>query len=118
MPWVNEERCSGCGICVERCPAGAIIMKNDKAKIELDECIRCGTCSGACPDAAVEKDGSRIPLDVKVNMELTKRLQDKRARLLGDRHADQDFLGMMINFFEKEKKVTERTLEGLEALRD
>jgi len=26
MPWVNEEMCVGCGICVDECPVGAVAM--------------------------------------------------------------------------------------------
>jgi len=29
MPWVNEEMCVGCGVCVDDCPVGAITLKED-----------------------------------------------------------------------------------------
>jgi len=45
MPWVNEEMCVGCGICIEECPVDAISLKDsDTAAIDDNKCIRCGHC--------------------------------------------------------------------------
>jgi NAD-dependent dihydropyrimidine dehydrogenase PreA subunit len=30
MPWVDKDKCTGCGICIEECPVGAISMENDE----------------------------------------------------------------------------------------
>jgi NADH:ubiquinone oxidoreductase subunit F (NADH-binding)/NAD-dependent dihydropyrimidine dehydrogenase PreA subunit len=59
---IDGERCSGCGLCVENCPAGAIL--GDKKKphvIDNAICIKCGACLKACPDKfkAVVKEASR-----------------------------------------------------------
>jgi NADPH-dependent glutamate synthase beta subunit-like oxidoreductase len=54
---VNEELCSGCGICVLLCSYEAI--KLDKsgdeaiAVINDSRCKRCGVCAAACPSAAI-----------------------------------------------------------------
>jgi NAD-dependent dihydropyrimidine dehydrogenase PreA subunit len=50
---VNNEECTGCGICVDECPATAIELKNDKAKIDKEECTDCGTCVDSCPNNAI-----------------------------------------------------------------
>jgi len=54
---VNEEECTGCGTCVDECPAEAISL-NDKdiAVIDQDECTECGTCVEACPAEAITMD--------------------------------------------------------------
>ncbi len=54
---VNEEECTGCGTCVDECPAEAISL-NDKdiAVIDQDECTECGTCVDACPADAITMD--------------------------------------------------------------
>ncbi|MDR0827438.1 MAG: 4Fe-4S binding protein [Desulfovibrio sp.] len=39
--------CSGCGSCVEKCPAGAILPEGFKTL--HSECITCMTCSAVCP---------------------------------------------------------------------
>ncbi|MFO7956562.1 MAG: 4Fe-4S binding protein, partial [Candidatus Brocadiia bacterium] len=61
MPWVSEEMCVGCGVCVEECPVDAIAMVDDVARINEEECIRCGHCHDVCPQEAVRHDSERIP---------------------------------------------------------
>ncbi|OPY00252.1 MAG: 2-ketoisovalerate ferredoxin oxidoreductase subunit delta [Syntrophorhabdus sp. PtaU1.Bin002] len=48
MPILNKELCSGCGNCVEVCPPQAIVLKDDKAHIEVDYCEECGFCVAEC----------------------------------------------------------------------
>ena len=50
---VNNEECTGCGICAEECPADAIVVEIDKAKISEDKCTDCGTCADSCPNEAI-----------------------------------------------------------------
>ncbi len=65
---VNEDICSGCGICVAVCPYEAIsrIEKKDKkvASVDIALCKSCGTCVAACPSGAMQqssfKDGQVI----------------------------------------------------------
>ncbi len=53
-------RCKGCGICISKCPVGALKFSDDLGvyatpipKVDLEKCIVCGNCSKFCPDAAV-----------------------------------------------------------------
>jgi len=49
---VDESKCTGCGICVEICPVGAITI--DKvAKIDAGICAGCGVCIDECPNNAI-----------------------------------------------------------------
>jgi len=59
MPWVDKTRCTGCGICVNICPAGAISLKNGKAEIDMNKCIRCKKCHEACPKNAIRHDSEK-----------------------------------------------------------
>lgn len=52
---VVKEKCSGCGKCVEICPAGAISMKNGKASIDLKKCAGCLACVTLCPQKAIKE---------------------------------------------------------------
>ena len=56
MPWVDEDMCVGCGICVEECPIDAISIENGKAVIDMKKCIRCKKCHEICPQKAVKHD--------------------------------------------------------------
>ena len=53
MPWIDEKKCIGCGICVKICPVDAISMKNGKAIIDQEKCIHCGKCRPDCPVEAI-----------------------------------------------------------------
>jgi Na+-translocating ferredoxin:NAD+ oxidoreductase RNF subunit RnfB len=50
---VDEESCSSCETCVERCQVGAIQMEDDVAVINKDVCIGCGLCVSPCPTEAI-----------------------------------------------------------------
>ncbi len=51
---VNEEKCIGCGTCVERCTVGAINLNdNEKAEVNKVRCIGCGLCAHSCPQSAI-----------------------------------------------------------------
>ena len=50
-----SDRCIGCTICAQRCPADAIEARPyDQHEIDQDKCMRCGTCYTVCPAEAVE----------------------------------------------------------------
>jgi len=53
MYQVNQEKCMGCGQCIDVCPANAISMVNGIASIETNLCKECGICVQACPYEAV-----------------------------------------------------------------
>ena len=115
MPWVNEELCEGCGVCVEECPVGAIHLDGGGAAV-IDEaaCIRCARCHDVCPHDAVRHDSERIPREVAANLEWVR-------GLLGHFTAPSEraaFMGRMMRFFSKQKKVTEQTLAAIKAAGD
>jgi len=49
----DMELCSGCGTCVEVCPAGAAALRNGKASFDLESCIGCAECITSCPQGAL-----------------------------------------------------------------
>ncbi|MCK4387399.1 MAG: CoB--CoM heterodisulfide reductase iron-sulfur subunit A family protein, partial [Dehalococcoidia bacterium] len=54
---VNEDICSGCGMCVTVCPFGAmeLVSKEGKrvAQSTVAQCKGCGVCGATCPSGAI-----------------------------------------------------------------
>jgi heterodisulfide reductase subunit A len=55
--FVNEDECSGCGVCEVLCPFQAIELqpRDEKRVSHINEavCKGCGTCGAACPSGAI-----------------------------------------------------------------
>ena len=49
---VVSEKCTGCGVCLDVCPAGAIEVK-EKAVINDEMCTGCAACVSECPNKAI-----------------------------------------------------------------
>jgi heterodisulfide reductase subunit A len=58
---VDEERCSGCSICIGVCPYGAIRLKTQEevrvAEVDPALCKGCGACAASCPTGAMQQFG-------------------------------------------------------------
>jgi nitroreductase/NAD-dependent dihydropyrimidine dehydrogenase PreA subunit len=51
--FVDRDRCTGCGLCVEVCPAGTLTLVDGKAAVTGDRSLACGQCAAVCPVGAV-----------------------------------------------------------------
>lgn len=49
--------CTFCGLCVERCPGGALRIRHENGTLTLvfsqENCTSCGMCSSTCPESAL-----------------------------------------------------------------
>ncbi|MCK4859469.1 MAG: 4Fe-4S binding protein [Candidatus Omnitrophica bacterium] len=117
MPWIDEQKCVGCGICVKKCPVGAIIMEGKKAKINMAECIHCGTCHVICSQEAVRHDSEKIPEEIRTNVEMTKGFMEACGKYFCDVKEKDKCLNRMIKHFNKEKLIAEKTLKELEKIK-
>ena len=58
---VEKNKCCGCHSCVNKCPKGAITMKEDEGgflypSIDKSKCVDCGMCKKVCPALHPKKD--------------------------------------------------------------
>ncbi|PUA34201.1 MAG: disulfide reductase [Candidatus Terraquivivens tikiterensis] len=59
---INEDLCSGCGVCEPLCAFDAIsLVEKDGgkkvAKVDVSKCKGCGVCAAACPSGAAQQLG-------------------------------------------------------------
>lgn len=58
----DQERCTGCLVCIERCQMDALQPADDKITVDPGRCIGCGLCVTTCAAGALQltrKTGSR-----------------------------------------------------------
>jgi len=56
---VNPNVCTGCELCIQVCPFGAIEKIEGKAKVNEALCKGCGTCNAVCKSGAIQQKGFR-----------------------------------------------------------
>ncbi len=47
--WIDPEKCTGCGICMEHCRFGAIESLDGGVRVKEQACEGCGVCEAVCP---------------------------------------------------------------------
>ena len=78
-PYVNQDKCIGCGICQKQCAHSAITIEDRKASIDHNKCVGCGRCIGACP-----KDATR-PAEDESNEILNFKMAEYALAVVKDR---------------------------------
>ncbi|MBC8384644.1 MAG: CoB--CoM heterodisulfide reductase iron-sulfur subunit A family protein [Candidatus Cloacimonetes bacterium] len=60
---VNEDLCSGCGMCIPVCPYDARELNREDGIVDVNEvlCECCGACSAACPSGAAQQKNFTDP---------------------------------------------------------
>ena len=60
MLQVQGSLCTGCAICLEACPEGAIVLVEERAQIDPAHCKECGICVEVCPEGAIQPIAERV----------------------------------------------------------
>lgn len=52
---VDNDKCTGCGTCVDTCPMEVFEIKDEKSvPVKPEECIVCRACEVECPEEAIQ----------------------------------------------------------------
>ncbi len=71
-PEVIEEKCVGCGDCMEHCSQHALSLEKEKAVLDAKKCIGCGECIIICPNDAIQIQWNQdIPVFLENMVEYT-----------------------------------------------
>ena len=54
----DAEACTGCKVCVQKCPVNAISMET--LEIDQEKCLNCMRCVRVCPEQARTFDASSV----------------------------------------------------------
>ncbi len=58
-----EDKCQGCGLCIEACPKKILMIDISKVNargyspvmiLDRDKCLECAFCAMMCPDLVIE----------------------------------------------------------------
>ncbi len=116
MPWIDKDKCVGCGICVDECPVDTISIENEKAEIDMTKCIHCGTCHSVCQEDAVRHDSEKAQGRIKANVSETKKFMDNCEKFLSGPEEKKKCLSRMKKHFKNEGLIAEKTLDELKLL--
>jgi len=67
-PYVDQDKCRGCGVCLKHCGSDAIYIEGRKAHIDADKCAGCGRCIGNCNFDAIRAVEDAALLDLGKKM--------------------------------------------------
>jgi len=58
--YVDENLCTGCGICIEFCPKEVLSYSTQRRRVEnLEACTLCRTCELYCSAFAIAVEGEK-----------------------------------------------------------
>ena len=77
---IDEEKCNGCGVCVDACHEGAIEMIDGKARLTREDyCDGLGDCLPECPCSAITFEEREAPAYDEAAVLAAKKEKQKKA---------------------------------------
>jgi ferredoxin len=89
LPALDEDLCTGCGTCEQRCPVMAIEVVDDMAVITEGRCIGCGLCVTGCDTDALSLVRREEPPETPRSM------KEMGVESLRRKGKLEDFLGVL-----------------------
>jgi len=121
-PKIDSNKCTGCGICVKKCPVDAIKIENNIAIVDLEKCFGCGVCNRFCPSKSIvmekRKETAFVPKDGFERAVLTAINKGKLQNLIFDNYSlwsnniMRQFLGIILNLKPIKKKLATQQLQS------
>lgn len=106
---IDEEKCTGCGLCIPNCHEGALQIIDNKARLISDLfCDGLGACLGHCPEGAITiEEREAEPYNERKVMEIM--LKQGENTIIAhlehlEEHGETGFLKEALEFL-KEKKI-------------
>ncbi|MFX1276435.1 MAG: EFR1 family ferrodoxin [Promethearchaeota archaeon] len=65
---INQEKCTQCLQCQNKCPSNAINIEIDPPEIQNEGCIFCWFCEKLCPEGAIEADWEAMKIRNRKNL--------------------------------------------------
>jgi ferredoxin len=109
---INEELCTGCGLCAEVCSDFGLVIENGKARAGTSAvfgCVGCGHCMAVCPEGAIEIHGRTMSPEDLFDLPPKEKTADydKLLALLQRRRSIREFDGRPV-----ERVVIDKILEA------
>lgn len=80
---LNQNECTGCGICVSVCPHRVIELHKKRARLAFEErCIECGACQLNCSIEAVQVTKGTGCLFIIIKEDILKLNQTRKEEYL------------------------------------
>jgi ferredoxin len=103
---IDEEKCTGCGLCIPNCHEGALQIIDNKARLVSDLfCDGLGACLGHCPEGAITlEEREAEPYDEKKVMKII--VKQGRNTILAHlqhmkEHNETEFLRQAIEYIKE-----------------
>lgn len=111
---IDDEKCTGCELCIPNCPEGAIQIIDGKARLVSDLfCDGLGACLGHCPEGAITiEKREAAPYDERtvINNIIKQGSNVVKAHLEHLReHGEEEYLAIAIDECKKQGIATDET---------